>query len=191
MTRIALLLLLSVAVATAAPPPKSAAASVVFVVDRGLAKHAAAFGDAVVVLDRGDLVSLVAYDQFEVILRDVIAAQRGLIREEAANMKPGIGTDIRPALVAAWTLLADAKGAKHVIVVSASTITRDGYADTAKRLHEAKITVTAIGAPGSNRDQLAALTGKQGRIYMIDDARFLANILATELRRIRPPRDAR
>ena len=88
-----------------------------------------------------------------------------------------------PALQAAEKVLHDSKLAtKHVILFTDGESPSDGVAELAKTMHKEKITITAIGVQGADRNLLSAIADAgNGRLYMVEDIGSLPKIFLKEI----------
>jgi Mg-chelatase subunit ChlD len=186
-------LVLLVAFAANAAPQKRTPAGVVFVIDRSSSMQGAkldsvkqAINGALDSFDRADRISLVVADQHgEIVFKDLLAAQRGLIRELVNKLAAGGGTDLRPALkIAASLLKTTPVDKKHVLVLTDGESASEGLDKIAKDMRNDGITVSAVGIPGSDRNLLTLIaTAGGGRVYKIDDLKAIASVFAAELRK--------
>lgn len=180
-----------VAIGTAAP--KRPPAGVVFVIDRSSSMEGPkldAVKQAIVsvldTLDRADRVSLVVADtKSDILFKDVFAAQRGLIKTMVAQVQAGGGTDLRPGLTVAFAILkATSVVKKHVIVLSDGETPTEGLEKITKDMRADGITVSAIGVAGADRNLLTRIaTAGGGRVYKVDDLKFLGNVFSAELKK--------
>jgi len=189
------LLLVALLAATAEAKPKHTAGAVAILIDRSgsmqgpkLDRAKAAALAAVDALDPTDLVEIVAFDSdASVIVPITPAAKRADIAKQLEPLKAGGGTAILPALQLAFDALRDAKGPRHVVLLTDGEAPSDGIDDLAKRMHAAKITTSAIGVQGADRNLLSMIAdATDGRLYMVDDMATLKSVFAADVKRFLP-----
>ncbi len=186
-----LLILLALGVVADAAPKKHAPGALVLLIDRSgsmqgtkldTAKEAALV--AIDVLAPADQVAIISFDseaKVEVPLQP--AANKKQIAKDLAKLDAGGGTAFLPALQAADKVLHDSKLAgKHVILLTDGESPADGVPELVKKMHEAKITVTAVGLGGADRTLLEVITREgAGRLYMVEDLGALPRIFMKEI----------
>ena len=140
---------------------------------------------AVEVLDPGDTIAIVAFDSEAILLvKPQVVANKAQISEQISKLTSGGGTNILPGLKEAQTILADIKAKKkHVIVLSDGEAPYDGIEELVKEMHDAKITISAVGIPSADKVLLGKIAdGGAGRLYMIEDLGALPKIFLKETR---------
>ncbi|HVV83144.1 MAG TPA: VWA domain-containing protein [Kofleriaceae bacterium] len=135
------------------------------------------------VLAPNDVIGVIAFDsEAQVFVKPQRAANKMRISQEIARLSPGGGTNIYPGLQQAYQLLQgiDAK-VKHVIVLTDGEAPYDGIVDLVQDMRAARITVSAVGVTGADRNLLSMITENgDGRLYMIEDIAALPRIFMKE-----------
>lgn len=135
------------------------------------------------VLAPNDYISVVVFDsEATVFVRPQRAANRMRISAEISRLQSGGGTNIFPGLKEAFEILQGVNAkVKHVILLSDGEAPRDGIAELVQDMRGARITVSAVGVPGSDRDLLSQITEiGDGRLYMVEDIGSLPKIFMKE-----------
>jgi uncharacterized protein with von Willebrand factor type A (vWA) domain len=139
---------------------------------------------AIEVLAPADQVAIISFDseaKVEIALQP--AANKKQIAKDVAKLAAGGGTAFLPALQAAEKVLHGSKlVSKHVILLTDGESPSDGVAELVKTMHEAKITVTAVGLGGADRTILSTISEEgAGRLYMVEDIGALPRIFMKEI----------
>ena len=135
------------------------------------------------VLAPNDYISVVVFDsEAQVFVRPQRAANRMRISAEISRLQSGGGTNIFPGLKEAFEILQGVNAkVKHVILLSDGEAPRDGIAELVTDMRGARITVSAVGVPGSDRDLLTQIAELgDGRLYMVEDIGSLPKIFMKE-----------
>jgi Mg-chelatase subunit ChlD len=151
-----------------------------------LAKEAAI--SAAELLGEYDQIGIIAFeDQPRWVIQPTPATDLGVIQAAIAEMQPGGGTEIYPALKMAYDGLApvDAK-VKHIILLTDGEAPRGPYEDLAKQMEAANISLSTIGI-GSDADtnllqELAQLG--HGRYYDGNDPFDLPRLVVKETQQV-------
>jgi len=143
---------------------------------------------AVAALDPTDQVEIIAFDSEATVLVPLQpVANRVEIGKQLAKLDAGGGTAFAPALKLALDALRDAKGPRHVVFLTDGEAPSDGVADLGKRMHDAKITVTAIGVQGADRNLLSMIAdATDGVLYMVEKPSALPKIFAQDVKKYVP-----
>jgi hypothetical protein len=163
----------------------------------------------VVVIDRSDAVkgdrfvtvkdaivqvakTLDAADQIAVVTLDGAVAMKARRAGDHAEIEKELNKlaidnrkrDTLAALKQANTILAPAKTkVRHVLVFAGGTLPSDGVDAYARTMGKAKITASAVGIGGADRNVLQLISeGGEGRLYMVEDLSALAKVFVKELR---------
>jgi len=140
------------------------------------------------VLDGADLITVVAFDsQPTTIVRLQKASNRLRISTDIARLTPGGGTDIRPALQEAYSILAPASAkVKHVILLTDGEAPPEGIADLVDEMRANRITVSSVGVGGGADRQLLAQIAEhgEGKLYMTENASELPRIFTRETQEV-------
>ena len=104
------------------------------------------------------------------------------ISMQLSTLQSGGGTDIRPGLAEAFSVLQGVNAkVKHVILLSDGEASYDGIAELVQDMRAARITVSAVGVAGADRNLLTIITDAgDGRLYMVDDIGALPKIFMKE-----------
>jgi len=135
-------------------------------------------------LPRGALFGMIAFDTAPAVVVDLAPARGPTIDKRIAEVQPGGGTDILPALEAARAMLAKAPARlRHVIVASDGQSPYDGLTDLAEAMHREGITVSTVAiGPDADQDLLGAIAlAGGGRSYVVGDATTLPVVYRKEM----------
>ncbi len=135
------------------------------------------------VLSPNDIITVVAFDsEAQVFVRPTRASNRMRISNDIARLQSGGGTNIFPGLKEAFELLQGINAkVKHVILLSDGEAPTDGLAELVRDMHASRITVSAVGVQGADRNMLAMITDEgEGRLYMVEDIGSLPKIFMQE-----------
>jgi Ca-activated chloride channel homolog len=135
------------------------------------------------VLSPNDYIAVVAFDsEAQVYVRPTRASNRMRISNDISRLQSGGGTNIYPGLKEAFELLQSTNAkVKHVILLSDGEAPTDGLAELVGDMRSARITVSAVGVQGADRNMLSMIadTG-EGRLYMVEDIGALPKIFMKE-----------
>lgn len=135
------------------------------------------------VLSPNDYIAVVAFDsEATVYVRPTRATNRIRISNDVSRLQAGGGTNIYPGLKEAFEMLQGINAkVKHVILLSDGEAPSDGIAELVGDMRSSRITVSAVGVQGSDRNMLAMIadTG-EGRLYMVEDIGALPKIFMKE-----------
>ncbi len=135
------------------------------------------------VLAPNDYIAVVVFDsEAQVFVRPQRAANRMRISAEISRLQSGGGTNIYPGLKEAFEILQGINAkVKHVILLSDGEAPRDGIPELVTDMRGARITVSSVGVPGADRDQLTQIAELgDGRLYMVEDIGALPKIFMKE-----------
>ncbi len=135
------------------------------------------------VLSPNDIIAVVAFDsEATVFVRPQRASNRMRISAEISRLQSGGGTHILPGLREANEILQGVNAkVKHVILLSDGEAPTDGLVDLVADMRSARITVSAVGVDGADRNLLSMITDAgDGRLYMVDDLGALPKIFMKE-----------
>jgi Ca-activated chloride channel family protein len=135
------------------------------------------------VLSPNDVIGVIAFDsEAQVFVRPQRAANKMRISADIARLQSAGGTNIYPGLREAFELLQGVNAkVKHVIVLSDGEAPYDGIVDLVQDMRAARITVTAVGVTGADRNLLSLIADNgDGRLYMTDDIGALPRIFMKE-----------
>ena len=135
------------------------------------------------VLSPNDYIAVVAFDsEATVYVRPQRAGNRMRISNDIARLVASGGTNIFPGLKEAFEILSGINAkVKHVIILSDGEAPREGLVDLASDMRAARITISAVGVQGSDRDLLHQITeAGDGRLYMVEDIGALPKIFMKE-----------
>jgi uncharacterized membrane protein len=135
------------------------------------------------VLSPNDVIGVIAFDsEAQVFVRPQRAANKMRISAEIARLQSAGGTNIYPGLREAFELLQGVNAkVKHVILLSDGEAPYDGIVDLVQDMRAARITVTAVGVTGADRNLLSLIADNgDGRLYMTDDIGALPRIFMKE-----------
>jgi Ca-activated chloride channel family protein len=130
-----------------------------------------------------DLVAVVVFDSVPSVVEPL---QRAASAREADILKidPHGGTNIQPALHAAYQLLQPVKAThKHVLVLTDGQAPYDGIEETLDEMQANNITTSAIGLGGDTDKQLIQLIAEHGmgKAYFVDDAKDLPKVFTKDV----------
>lgn len=134
-------------------------------------------------LSPSDILAVVAFDtEAQTYVRPQRAANKMRISAEISRLQSGGGTDIRPGLKEAFEILEGINAkVKHVILLSDGEAPYDGVAGLVQDMRSARITVSAVGVTGADRNLLSIIADNgDGRLYMTDDIGALPRIFMKE-----------
>jgi len=135
------------------------------------------------VLSPNDVIGVVVFDsEAQVFVRPQRAANKMRISAEISRLQSSGGTNIYPGLREAFELLQGINAkVKHVILLSDGEAPYDGIVDLVQDMRAARITVSAVGVAGADRNLLSLIADNgDGRLYMTDDIGALPRIFMTE-----------
>jgi len=135
------------------------------------------------VLSPNDVIGVVAFDsEAQVFVRPQRAANKMRISAEISRLQSAGGTNIYPGLREAFELLQGINAkVKHVILLSDGEAPYDGIVDLVHDMRAARITVSAVGVAGADRNLLTLIKDAgDGRLYMTDDIGALPRIFMKE-----------
>jgi Ca-activated chloride channel homolog len=135
------------------------------------------------VLAADDIIAVVAFDsESQVYVRPQRAANRMRISADISRLQSGGGTNIFPGLREAYEILQGVNAkVKHIILLSDGEAPADGLIDLVSDMRSARITVSAVGVDGADRNLLSMITDAgDGRLYMVDDIGALPKIFMKE-----------
>ncbi|HSD88384.1 MAG TPA: VWA domain-containing protein [Kofleriaceae bacterium] len=135
------------------------------------------------VLSPNDYIAVVAFDsEAQIYVRPTRASNRMRISNDISRLQSGGGTNIYPGLKEAFEMLQGINAkVKHVILLSDGEAPTDGLAELVGDMRSARITVSAVGVQGADRNMLSMIadTG-EGRLYMVEDIGSLPKIFMKE-----------
>lgn len=135
------------------------------------------------VLSPNDYIAVIAFDsEAQVYVRPTRASNRMRISNDISRLQSGGGTNIYPGLKEAFEMLQGINAkVKHVILLSDGEAPTDGLAELVGDMRAARITVSAVGVQGADRNMLSMIadTG-EGRLYMVEDIGALPKIFMKE-----------
>ncbi len=135
------------------------------------------------VLSPNDYIAVVAFDsEAQVYVRPTRASNRMRISNDISRLQSGGGTNIYPGLKEAFEMLQGINAkVKHVILLSDGEAPTDGLAELVSDMGAARITVSAVGVQGADRNMLAMISDTgNGRLYMVEDIGALPKIFMKE-----------
>ncbi len=135
------------------------------------------------VLSPNDIIGVVVFDsEAMVFVRPQRAANKMRISAEISRLQASGGTNIYPGLREAFELLQGINAkVKHVILLSDGEAPYDGIVDLVQDMRAARITVSAVGVVGSDRNLLSLIADNgDGRLYMVEDIGALPRIFMKE-----------
>ncbi len=135
------------------------------------------------VLSPNDIITVVAFDsEATTYVRPQRASNRTRISTDISRLQSGGGTNILPGLREAYEILQGVNAkVKHVILLSDGEAPSDGLVDLVSDMRSARITVSAVGVDGADRNLLSMITDAgDGRLYMVDDIGALPKIFMKE-----------
>jgi len=131
------------------------------------------------VLQPDDILSVVAFDsEAQVYVRPQRAANKMRISADISRLQAGGGTNIYPGLREAYDILQQINAkVKHVIVMTDGEAPYDGIVDLVQEMRANRITVSAVGVSGADRNLLSLIADNgDGHLYMVDDIGALPRI---------------
>jgi uncharacterized membrane protein len=135
------------------------------------------------VLSPNDFIAVVAFDsEAQVFVRPQRASNRTRISNEIARLSSGGGTNIYPGLKEAFEILQGINAkVKHVILMTDGEAPSDGIAELVQDMRSARITVSAVGVQGADKNLLSMIVDNgEGRLYMVEDIGALPKIFMKE-----------
>jgi len=135
------------------------------------------------VLSPNDVIGVIAFDsEAQVFVRPQRAANKMRISADISRLQSAGGTNIYPGLREAFELLQGINAkVKHVILLSDGEAPYDGIVDLVQDMRSARITVSAVGVSGADRNLLSMIADNgDGRLYMTDDIGALPRIFMKE-----------
>ncbi len=135
------------------------------------------------VLSPNDFITVIAFDsEAQVFVRPTRASNRMRISNDIARLQSGGGTNIFPGLKEAFDQLQGINAkVKHVILLSDGEAPTDGIAELVSDMRASRITVSAVGVQGADRNMLAMIADNgEGRLYMVEDIGSLPKIFMKE-----------
>ena len=139
---------------------------------------------AVDVLQPSDLVEVIAFDsQPTRYVKMTPARRKGKIAGDIARIQPGGGTEIFPALDAAYQDISVVQARKkHVILLTDGKAPTAGIRDVVQAMAAESITVTSVGLGGDVDDALLSMIKDVGggRYHKVPDPASLPKIFTSE-----------
>ncbi|HXX65944.1 MAG TPA: VWA domain-containing protein [Polyangiaceae bacterium] len=136
------------------------------------------------VLAADDLLEVIAFDsQPTRIVRMTAAKQRARIQSDIARIQAGGGTEIFPALDAAYQALSTTRAKrKHVVLLTDGQAPQNGIRDLVQAMSAEEITVTTVGLGGGVDEALLRSISETGggRFYKVSDPQSLPRIFTRE-----------
>ena len=135
------------------------------------------------VLSPNDYITVVAFDsEAQVYVRPTRASARTRISTDIGRLQSGGGTNIFPGLKEAFDILQGINAkVKHVILLSDGEAPTDGLAELVNDMRASRITVSAVGVQGADRNLLSMIADNgDGRLYMVEDIGALPKIFMKE-----------
>jgi Mg-chelatase subunit ChlD len=132
-----------------------------------------------------DIISVVVFDsEATVLVPPTIVGNKKEVSAKLNELTAGGGTNIFPGLKEAHETLDAIKASKkHVILLSDGEAPTDGIADLVADMRASKITTSAVGIPGADRNLLSIIADAgAGRLYMVEDLGALPKIFMKEVR---------
>jgi uncharacterized membrane protein/uncharacterized protein YegL len=131
-----------------------------------------------------DLLEVIAFDSAPMrIVRMTPAKHRARIQNDIARIQPGGGTEIFPALDAAYTELRVTRARKkHVILLTDGQAPPGGIRDLTQAMVAEGITVSTVGLGGDVDENLLRMISDLGggRFYKVSDPQSLPRIFTRE-----------
>jgi Ca-activated chloride channel family protein len=131
-----------------------------------------------------DLLEIIAFDsQPTRIVRMTPAKHRARIQNDIARIQAGGGTEIFPALDAAYQALSTVRAKKkHVILLTDGQAPNQGIHDLVQAMASENITVTSVGLGGGIDESLLRMISDVGggRFYKVADPQSLPKIFTRE-----------
>jgi uncharacterized membrane protein len=131
-----------------------------------------------------DLLEVIAFDsQPTRIVRMTPAKHGARIQNDIARIQPGGGTEIFPALDAAYQALSTTRARrKHVVLLTDGQAPQNGIRDLVQAMAAEEITVTTVGLGGGVDETLLRTIAEVGggRFYRVADPQSLPRIFTRE-----------
>jgi Mg-chelatase subunit ChlD len=131
-----------------------------------------------------DLLEVIAFDsQPTRIVRMTAAKHRARIQSDIARIQAGGGTEIFPALDAAYQALSTTRAKKkHVILLTDGQAPQNGIRDLVQAMAAEEITATTVGLGGGVDENLLRMIAEVGggRFYKVADPQSLPRIFTRE-----------
>ena len=131
-----------------------------------------------------DLLEIIAFDsQPTRIVRMTAAKHRARIQNDIARIQAGGGTEIFPALDAAYQALSTTRARKkHVVLLTDGQAPQNGIHDLVQAMSAENITVTTVGLGGGVDENLLRTIAEVGggRFYKVADPQSLPRIFTRE-----------
>ena len=131
-----------------------------------------------------DLLEVIAFDsQPTRVVRMTPAKHRARIQNDIARIQAGGGTEIFPALDAAYQALSPVRAKKkHVILLTDGQAPNQGIHDLVQAMASENITVTSVGLGGGIDENLLRMVADVGggRFYKVADPQSLPKIFTRE-----------
>jgi Ca-activated chloride channel homolog len=131
-----------------------------------------------------DLLEVIAFDSAPTrIVRLTPAKHRARIQSDIARIQAGGGTEIFPALDAAYQALSSVRAKKkHVILLTDGQAPQGGIRDLVQAMSAEGITVTSVGLGGGIDENLLRMISDVGggRFYKVADPQSLPRIFTRE-----------
>jgi Ca-activated chloride channel family protein len=185
------LILLALATVAGAAPKKHAPGALVLVLDRSGSMQGPKLDTvrdgalaAIEALDPADQVAVITFDsEARLAIPLQPAANKKAIAKELAKLDAGGGTAFLPALQSAEKVLHDSKlASKLVILFTDGESPSEGIPELVKTMHQAKVTVSAVGVQGADKTLLSLITDAGGgRLYMVEDLGSIPKIFVREI----------
>ncbi|MBL9019236.1 MAG: VWA domain-containing protein [Myxococcales bacterium] len=137
-----------------------------------------------------DLLGVIAFDSESQVHVDAQrAANRAKIAAAISRIQAGGGTNIYPGLLDAFRVLQGLDSTrKMVVLLSDGGAPWDGIAALVQDMRSARITVSAVGLQGADRNLLSMIAeAGAGRLYMVEDIGSLPRIFMKETQPKRRP----
>ncbi len=134
-------------------------------------------------LSPNDVLAVVVFDsEAQLFIRPQRAANKMRISSEISRLQTGGGTNIYPGLKEAFETLEGINAkVKHVILLSDGEAPYEGIVELVQDMRAARITVSAVGVSGADRNLLSMIADNgDGRLYMTDDIHALPRIFMKE-----------
>ena len=131
-----------------------------------------------------DLLEVIAFDsQPTRIVRMTPAKHRARIQSDIARIQAGGGTEIFPALDAAYQALSTTRAKKkHVVLLTDGQAPQNGIRDLVQAMAAENITATTVGLGGGVDESLLRMIAEVGggRFYKVSDPQALPRIFTRE-----------
>lgn len=131
-----------------------------------------------------DLLEVIAFDsQPTRIVRMTAAKHSARIQNDIARIQAGGGTEIFPALDAAYQALSTTRAKrKHVVLLTDGQAPQNGIRDLVQAMSAEEITVTTVGLGGGVDEALLRMISEVGggRFYKVSDPQSLPRIFTRE-----------